>query len=438
MSSKVNQMKMIMSTRAAATLLLAVTSAVSAQEGASSTNQESAAATVKSESFMRFKGTDLHIGKLPPITFHGFLSQGFLASDTYDYLGNSTEGSFQFTEAAVSASMSPFARTRISAQAFLFDVGSSGEYQPALDYAVIDYSLRNEIGFRGGRIRRPMGIYNAIQDIDLTRTSILLPQGMYDARYRDFLASVDGGSIYGDISLKKAGGISYEMYGGMVNLSEEGGVARLVQDSLRNPPTEYVGVNGFIMAGAQLWWNTPVDGLRAGAAFAYAFEVSYDYRLNIPPAFGGGDYHAVLNIPVQHYSLEYQWKSWTFQAEYQTLVFKTHTEHNGNSTPTTSVGADTWYVGAAYRVNKWFEVGTYYTENYADMSDRSGKSFAVSSDAYQKDVALSFRFDPKPWWVIKIEGHAIRGTALLHDTKNNPTRDSDAWFMFAAKTTFSF
>jgi hypothetical protein len=334
--------------------------------------------------------------------------------------------------------MSPFARTRISAQAFLFNVGDVGRYALGLDYAVIDYSLRDEVGFRGGRIRRPQGIYNSIQDIDLTRTSVLLPQGMYDARYRDFSASVDGGSIYGNIGLSKVGGLSYEVYGGMVSLSQEGGIARLLQDSLRNPPTEYGKVNGFPVAGLQLWWNTPVEGLRVGAAVMKAFDFTYDYSLNIPPMFGGGDYRGVSEIVLQQYSLEYLWKSWTFQAEYQYMGLDSHTEFNGSSTPKSYDASDTWYAGVSYRVNEWFEVGTYYTEHYADVSDRSGTAYPVSSDAYQKDVALSFRFDPKPWWVVKIEGHAIRGTALLHDTLHNPTRDNDTWFMLAAKTTFSF
>ena len=39
----------------------------------------SATAETKSQSFLRLDGTDLHIGDLPPITFHGFASQGFLS-----------------------------------------------------------------------------------------------------------------------------------------------------------------------------------------------------------------------------------------------------------------------------------------------------------------------------------------------------------------------
>jgi len=104
------------------------------------------------------------------------------------------------------------------------------------------------------------------------------------------------------------------------------------------------------------------------------------------------------------------------------------------SSTTHSISApDTWYVSASRRINKWLEIGSYYTEYYADTHQRSG-----SADASQKDLALSFRFDPKPWWILKLEGHYIRGTALLQDDAHNPTRDNNGWFMLAVKTTFSF
>jgi hypothetical protein len=43
----------------------------------------------------------------PPVDFHGFVSQGFLYSSKYNYLGDSSRGSFLFTEAALNASFNP-------------------------------------------------------------------------------------------------------------------------------------------------------------------------------------------------------------------------------------------------------------------------------------------------------------------------------------------
>jgi hypothetical protein len=130
----------------------------------------------------------------PDIEFHGFASQGFLDSTGYNYLGASKTGSLEFTEMGLNASFNPFPRTRIMAQGFANDMGQAGRYDAVLDYALAEYTFNDYIGIRGGRIRRPQGIYNDIQDVDLARTFVLLPQGVYDARYRDFYVSVDGGN----------------------------------------------------------------------------------------------------------------------------------------------------------------------------------------------------------------------------------------------------
>ncbi|HAV61317.1 MAG TPA: hypothetical protein DCY13_03020, partial [Verrucomicrobiales bacterium] len=134
-----------------------------AQSGSDASAQESESAS----SGVRFEGTDLRIGDVPPISFHGFLSQGFLYSTEYDYLGKSTDGSFEFTEIGLSAAMNPFPKTRIAVQGFAFDVGDVGNYVPFLDYASVEYSFDDAFGVRGGRVRRAGGIYNHIQDVDL-------------------------------------------------------------------------------------------------------------------------------------------------------------------------------------------------------------------------------------------------------------------------------
>ena len=399
-----------------------------------------AALTLLSACALTASAWDLNLGKDQTVSFHGFASQGFLASTDYDYLGNSTDGSFEFTELGVNASYSPFKRTRITAQAFDFDLGNVNNFQPFLDYASIEYTFNDYVGLRGGRVRRPGGIYNHIQDVDLARTSVLLPQGLYDARWRDFSTSIDGGVVFGNIPMKQAGSLSYEAFAGIMNLSTEGGVARLIENGL--PPGGKLDSFGSpLIVGGQLWWNTPVSGLRAGALIANVYDFDYSVSIN-HPLVGLIGVENLGEIFVQMYSLEYLWKSWTFQAEYFNYKLDaTATQRNaflGTSTSSSVTHPDAWYVSAAYRFNKWLEAGSYYTEYYSDISDRDGSKLAVRSDGFQKDVALSLRFDPKDWWIIKLEGHFIRGTGLLADGVANPVRNDDGWFMLAVKTTFSF
>jgi hypothetical protein len=292
----------------------------------------------------RLRAVDLNLGtNLPPLTFHGFVSQGFLASTKYNYLdSDSKNGSFRFTEAGLNVSMNPFPRTHITAQGFLFDVGHVGGYEPVLDYASIEYTFNDYLGLRGGRIRRPQGIYNTVVDVDLARTSILLPQGLYDARWRDFYASMDGGEFFGSLPLRKAGSLSYEVYIGYESPSTKGGVGQVIRNSL--PPGSSVdSLSSPLAVGEQIWWNTPLDGLRAGAAWEHGFNFKQELTVNLPPPpFGPGPIkaHTDADVDIAQLSLDYAWKQWTFQAEYQRLWYSANIGGGGSVN-------DSWYAGAA-------------------------------------------------------------------------------------------
>ncbi|HEX7652601.1 MAG TPA: hypothetical protein VF607_03780 [Verrucomicrobiae bacterium] len=367
---------------------------------------------------------------IPPVDFHGFLSQGFLASSDFNYLAdNSKEGSFKFTEAGINASFNPFPRTRITAQGFMFDVGNVGDYHPFLDYASAEYTFNDEIGIRAGRIRRPAGIYNHIQDVDVARTFVLLPQGVYDARWRDWSAGLDGGELFGTISLNKLGSVAYEAYAGMVSMADNGGIQSLIHNGLP-PGGTFNGIRTTPVFGGQLWYNTPVDGLRFGAAISFFDGFSYDITVPFP-----GKINAEGDSFTQQFSAEYTIKNWTFQVEYYTYTVRM--DQRAAAFGGAKIGSivdtpATWYTAASYRFNKYFEVGGYYTQ-YRDYG-----TAASNSDGHQNDFALCLRIDPKDWWTVKIEGHYLDGTGLLRDNAHNPIRDDRGWLMLALKTTFSF
>jgi hypothetical protein len=360
---------------------------------------------------------------MPPVDFHGFASQGFLYSSAYNYLGDTTRGSFLYTEAGLNASFNLLPRTRIAAQVFTYDVGDAGQYDVVLDYAQIEYTLNDYIGVRAGRIRRPEGIYNDIQDVDVARTFVLLPQGIYDARWRDFYVSLDGGEFFGTIPLRQAGSLSYEIYAGLIRPSDDGGLALQVRDSL--PAFIHLdSLSSDEIFGGQVWWNTPIDGLRFGASDGFLPAVDVTTTIQTP----GGPIHPDnrMGVVFQQYSAEYLWKAWTFDTE--TYFRDVHPEAAGM--PDTHTFA--WYASAAYRFNKWFEAGTYYTEYYNQLNQTE------NSLLYQKDAALALRFDATDWWTFKVEGHYIRGTGLLQDNADNPVQSDNGWWMIAVKTTFSF
>ena len=137
---------------------------------------------------------------------------------------------------------------------------------------------------------------------------------------------------------------------GVVNVSSESGLYGVINNSLHGGMVNSFGQ--FLESGYQLWWNTPVDGLRAGASFCYVDNFDYDFTVptGAPPPFPSHlSLRAEGTIPIQQYSLEYLWRNWTFQAEFYAL--QSQPGHGfrpwGKSHSFSSEYA--WYADASYR-----------------------------------------------------------------------------------------
>jgi len=112
--------------------------------------------------------------------------------------------------------------------------------------------------------------------------------------------------------------------------------------------------------------------------------------------------------------------------------------------------SERFYLMSSYRVTSWFTPGLYYSVLFANADDRTGKEPTYGSapgspplgrGAYQHDVALTLRYDLNQYWLLKVEGHAMHGTAGLQSSLNNNlplsalTRD---WGVLLLKTTAYF
>jgi hypothetical protein len=93
------------------------------------------------------------------------------------------------------------------------------------------------------------------------------------------------------------------------------------------------------------------------------------------------------------------------------------------------------YVMAAYRALPWLTPGAYYSLFYPDVEKRKGRQ------NFQHDGAVTLRFDITPHWLVKLEGHYMRGTAdLTPDLNPGTPLDSldKLWKVFLVKTTVYF
>ncbi|MFL5309322.1 MAG: hypothetical protein ACJ79H_02600 [Myxococcales bacterium] len=358
-------------------------------------------------------------GQLPSLDVHGFISQGFLVTSANDYLADSSRGSFEFSEAGLNFTLPATDRLTLGVQIFSRKLGPLGDYRATLDWYYLDYHWRDWLGIRAGRVKLPFGLYNDISDVDSARTAVLLPPSIYPAQNRDFLLAQTGVEAYGYTRLASLGAVDYRLYAGTIFLD--------VRPQPGSPLT-LVDLNVPYVAGGRVQW-LPIDGLRLGGSLQFL-------RLDTDLLITSGSAPVAVRIPATLWvaSAEYAVHDLLFAAEYSRWLVKTESS-NPSLFPEGSTTSERAYVLASYRVNPWLQAGAYYSRLVPDVDRRTFPA------GMQHDFALTLRFDVNRYWLIKAEGHYMRGTAGLSSSLNGNqplgalTPD---WALFAVKTTAYF
>lgn len=363
---------------------------------------------------------------------HAFVSQGFIKTTSYNYLANSQKGSFEFTEAAINFTARLNDELRLGVQLYAQDLGPVGDYKPQLDWYYLDYRPRDWFGIRAGRTKIPFGLYNDSSDADTARVPVLLPQSVYPIDHRDYLLAQTGGEVYGNLRLGGAGAFEYRAYGGTIHMSAP-------------PPRNGVSVRDFSVPyvwGGRVMWS-PLEGLQAGASFQ-SLRLDWDYHvdplvvpvfqaLGLLPAEFDGVLPVEFRVKLWVASLEYQVGELSLAAEYARWTGEFESRAPALLPP--HIVNERYYLMASYRVTPWFTPGAYYSVYYPNLHERRGPA------AYQRDAAVSFRYDLTENWLLKLEGHWIHGTASLDPELNagrSPNDQPADWGAFLVKTTAYF
>ncbi|MDQ8186817.1 hypothetical protein QEH53_14535 [Pelagicoccus sp. SDUM812002] len=276
--------------------------------------------------------------------------------------------------------------------------------------------------------------------------------GIYDQRFRDISASLDGLSAYGNLDLWKGAYLDYNIYGGIVELQEDGGVAGLALTSASrvadNLKVEFI--DSKYNYGGQLWLSPGLDGLRMGFSVTQFMDMSATTLGTVPldaqPSYLAGlpfrsefeDYDLVNTTA----SIEYFVGEWNFVGEYLysdvSLFVISDIAGVFTTREDTRIKGDSFYLSAARRFDR-LEASVTYVEYYENRDNRKGIGTLNPSSAYNKDLQFSIRYDVTDYWSLKAEIHDIKGTArLFNELQQNPILDEEAWTLFAAKSTFSF
>ncbi len=365
------------------------------------------------------------------VDIHGFISQGFIVSEDYEYLThNSKKGSFEYNEIGINFSKDLTDRLRLGIQLFSRDLGDVGNNTISIDWAYGDYRVKDWLGIRVGRIKLPMGLYNETRDIDMLRTNVVMPQSIYGDLLRDSVIAANGVGVYGNIDLSRLGSLEYQLVAGSMNIDNENGFEKYFNSRSKGMFFIDGTSDSDIAYAGGIRWNTPLEGLSLGAS---AFSNTVDSPVLIGGALKGENSSDNFVYTV---SAEYLWGNLTVAAEYQQFEI----EYTLTSPMGLKEGVGTsegYYLSASYRFNDLFSLGGYYSVLYPYDEDKSGDTFAFASDAWEKDLALSVRFDINDYAVLKVEGHHVDGTARVN-AMDNPIRNKDEFCYGVAKVTVSF
>ena len=370
------------------------------------------------------------------LNVYGFISQGYLKSSEHNYLTDSEDGSFEFTEAAVNVMGSFGDSLRAGLQLFSRDLGDQGNHEVVIDWAYGEYLWRDEMSFRIGRIKHPLGFYNQGRDADLLRPSVLLPQAVYPEGLRDIILAYQGVSIYGTLP----GDIEYDIYGGATHLDEDNPTLRSLVFQLAGdveiPEKE---IKNKKQMGAALKWNTPIEGLAVGASYLTAnLEGSLTVKPfpNLPATLDLE--FEIKDLSFSFYSAEYQRDQLTLAAEFFDLQFQPEGVQE-------TFNPQGWYISGAWRFNDHWEIHANYNEFYPDGKDKDGAMLTIEEDvpnwfAWQKDYTVGARIDITPQFIVKLEWHQISGMGLIwaYDIDNLEEPYEEDWTQSAVKATFHF
>jgi len=332
------------------------------------------------------------------VQVHSFASQGYLYSNDNNYLTMKTsQGTFAFTDGGVNVSSQLTDKFRVGAQVYDRNIGNLGKWHPTLDWAVADYRFRDWFGIRAGKVKTVMGLFNDTQDMEFLHTWAILPQSMYPLDLRASTIAHTGGDVYGTITVKRLGAISYTGYAGFQSFDKYGGYPYGLEAlglKLSDLPARQFG--------GDLRWNNLIKDLLFGASYMHALATALASTQVAP----------WMTFP---YTIWDQENTVTFYTEYKIGNLSVDAEYRHDTLggtskvgpmPATTFGEDErgWYVSASYRISKRLELGAYESRYYPLWAQAHDPP---SNHMY--DTVAAARVDLSSHWDFKLEGHFMDG-----------------------------
>ena len=335
-----------------------------------------------------------------PVQMHGFFSQGYAISDHNNYLTMNTSRGASMSDGGLNLTWTVNPKLRVGAQVYSRYIGELGKGRVSFDWALADYRFRDWLGFRIGKVKTPLGLFNDTQDQEFLYTWALLPQSVYPLDLREMTNAHSGADVYGSLGAKRAGVFSYQLYAGKLPSDYRTGYLYGIQDSGFKNVTYSART-----AGYDLRWTTPVQGMTAG------FSQMFSQR-HLAGELAALPIHlSAVSYMMRQSALYLEWNRgrWRLDAEYR--ASKTLTRIFGLPPNRSQTGqiSPSWFTALSYRVSERLEVGAYRSQYLYHPLFTPPLVLTGPGANHIHDTTATVRLDLTRNWNFKIEGHFIDG-----------------------------
>lgn len=306
------------------------------------------------------------------LSIHGHLTQAYANSSGGTILGIPTDGTTDYRTAALMFRYKMTAKDTFVLQLNHERLGESplaDDHTVEMDWLYYQHQLRDSVLIKIGKIPIPNGIYNEVMDVG-TVLPFYRPPTQFYGEVAFSSETVDGGVISHSLPLG-AWELRTDIFTGEWDFV-------YVVDGVVTPARSKSAL------GAQLWLQTPIEGLRLGLGGYH----TVDHNVPIlPPGRKQSqkDLHASLDADFEHF---------LFQAEYRKSESKNHEFQD-------------YYALAGARLGK-FQFNVMAEIATLDLPTTVVPGLDFMDIKLHRDYAVGVNYKFRPDLVLKVEGHQLK------------------------------
>lgn len=373
------------------------------------------------------------------LAIHGFLSQGYIKTTSNNYLGETTSGSFDFTEASLNLHYRPLNRVHFSTQMLHRNVGESETFV-SFDYAFVGINLFTSENFEAnymyGRTKIPWGLFHDSRDAPFSHLGILLDQAMYNEHYRTGILSLDGSKI--DLKLlTNIGEFKFEWsYPHDIPASNGG--------NIENPPdTPGVFESPYVefdpIQAARLSYISPNNSISTAVSWIGS---NRNYLEGYLPTYLATQ----KNNNAQHhwaFSINYQAFRWqlcyeTFKSIYNIDLLLTYDAQIPDFSLNTKTIDKGYYLQASYQYSNNITIFSRFSKSSHNPSSSVQPQNYQKFIDYSSDITLGIDWYLKQALVLKSEVHHISGGYFINPLENANNDLKKNWNMLLLQIAYQF